>query len=126
MSGLEHFHHIGEVWGEDDALADHLTGTHHLAVSATWHAALIQQHNDDHLYFGYALDPPHDWDHPSDEVCENCLINVCGACTEDGCGCTHGVRWPAENPWAALWAFGPGSVGYAGAMAYQQACAENS
>lgn len=121
MSGLQHFHHIGEVWTEN-ALRRHLGASHHIVVATD----PFQQHVDDHCYFGYALDPPHDWDHPSDEVCENCLINVCGACTEDGCGCTHGVRWPAENPWAALWAFGPGSVGYAGATAYQRACAENS
>lgn len=125
MSGLEHFHHIGEVWSEV-TLADHLCTTHHLVTNRRWIDALIQQHTDDHSYFGYALDPPHNWDAPTDEVCGYCLINMCGLCVEGGCGCSHGGTWPAENPWAALWAFGPGSVGYAGATAYQRACAENS
>lgn len=125
MSGLQHFHHLGETWTEGTITA-HLAGTHHLNIDGLTMESLGQRHDDDHLYFDYALAPPFDWDSPTDEVCDFCLINMCGLCEAPVCGCTHGVRWPAENPWAALWAFGPGSVGYAGATAYQQACAENS
>ena len=58
--------------------------------------------------------PPHDWDHPelSPEVCDMCLVNACGLCDEGDCCCSHGAVWPAESPWAALWAFGPGAAGY--------------
>jgi hypothetical protein len=122
MGGIQHFHHIGEVW-RTSTLRHHLGKVHHLADGAD----PFQQHDDDHLYFGYALDPPHDWDAPTPVVCDYCLINMCGLCEgEDVCDCWHGGKWPAENPWHALWMFGPGSVGYAGATAYQIACAENS
>lgn len=65
--------------------------------------------------------PPYDYDlEIPDDLCLMCAVNICGLCEEakgEPCRCSHGVEWPAENPWAALWSFGPGTLGYSGAMA---------
>jgi hypothetical protein len=114
----QHFHHIGEIW-TTDALRDHIVEVHHLAAGRAptyTNESLAHCHDDDHLYLGYAFDPPHSYDNPPVEVCDNCSIHMCGICAEDDCACSHGTTWPARNPWHALWAFGPGTVGYCAAL----------
>lgn len=114
----EHFHHIGEIW-DTVALREHIVDVHHLAVDrAPTYAdeSLMHAHDNDHCYLGYAFDPPHSYDDPPAEVCINCSIHMCGICEEGDCACSHGTTWPATNPWHALWAFGPGAVGYCEAL----------
>lgn len=63
------------------------------------------------------LNPPYDYDVHIDDICTMCLVNICGLCETERCMCGHGMTWPARSPWEALWFFGPGTLGYAAAMA---------
>lgn len=63
------------------------------------------------------MNPPYDYDVHPDDVCMMCLVNICGLCETDECVCGHGLTWPAVSPWDALMHFGPGTLGYAAAMA---------